>query len=120
MNICRPVKAFIFYSGYPDVCTAIIIMIIILSRQRAKCKGPQTNTAARRIFRILGYISSRIFETAPEKGQEYSHRNPARARFVVTAVRILIGVLLSWLVSSSSSVRELTCHGVGRWEGASM
>ena len=28
--VCRPAKAFIFYSGYPDVCTAIIIIIIII------------------------------------------------------------------------------------------
>ena len=30
--ICLPAKAFIFYSGHPDICTAIttIIMIIII------------------------------------------------------------------------------------------
>ena len=26
VTVCRPAKAFIFYSGHPDVCTAIIIM----------------------------------------------------------------------------------------------
>ena len=26
--VCRLAKAFIFYSGHPDVCTAIIIIII--------------------------------------------------------------------------------------------
>ena len=27
VTVCRPAKAFIFYSGHPDVCTAIIIMV---------------------------------------------------------------------------------------------
>ena len=27
VTVCRPYKAFIFYSGHPDVCTAIIIMV---------------------------------------------------------------------------------------------
>ena len=30
VTVCRPAKAFIFYSGHPDVCTAIIIIIIII------------------------------------------------------------------------------------------
>ena len=30
VKVCRPAKAFIFYSGHPDVCTAIIITIIII------------------------------------------------------------------------------------------
>ena len=33
-------------------------------------------------------ISSRIFENVPQKGLEYSHRNLAIARFLVTVVRI--------------------------------
>ena len=46
-------------------------------------------------------ISTRIFFT--QKGLEYSHRNlDAIARFLVTAVRIFIGGLLSCLVSLSS------------------
>ena len=36
------------------------------------------------------------------------------ARFLVAAVRKNIGGLLSWLVSLSSSVPELTCHGLER------
>ena len=27
VTVCRPAKAFIFYSGHPDVCTAIIIIM---------------------------------------------------------------------------------------------
>ena len=61
--------------------------------------------------------SSRIFENKPQNGSEYSHRNLAIARFLVTAVRKNIGGLLSWLVSLSSSVPELTRHGC---KGASM
>ena len=30
VTVCRPAKAFIFYSGHPDVCTAIIIIIIMI------------------------------------------------------------------------------------------
>ena len=40
----------------------------------------------------------------PQNGPEYSNRNLAIARFLVTAVRKNIGGLLSWLVSLSSSV----------------
>ena len=28
VTVCRPAKAFNFYSGHPDVCAAIIIIII--------------------------------------------------------------------------------------------
>ena len=59
-------------------------------------------------------MSSRIFEDIPQNGPEYSHWNLATARFLVTAVRKNIGGLLSWLVSLSSSVPELTRHGLGR------
>ena len=45
------------------------------------------------------YMSSRGFENIPQNGSEYSHRNLAIARFLVTAVRKNIGGLLSWLVS---------------------
>ena len=55
-----------------------------------------------------------MFENVPPKGPEYLHRNLEIARFLVAAVRIFIGGLLSWLVSSLGSVPELTCHGVGR------
>ena len=41
-------------------------------------------------------------------------QNIRKARFLVTAVRIHIGGLLSWLVSLSSSVPALTRHEVGR------
>ena len=54
------------------------------------------------------------FENIPQNGPEYSHRNLVIARFLVTAVRIDIGGLLSWLVSLSSSVPELTRHGLRR------
>ena len=27
VTVCRPAKAFIFYSGHPNVCTAIIIIV---------------------------------------------------------------------------------------------
>ena len=30
VTVCRPAKAFIFYAGHPDVCTAIIIIIAII------------------------------------------------------------------------------------------
>ena len=59
-------------------------------------------------------ISSRIFENIPQNGPEFSHRILAIARFLVTAVRKNIGDLLSWLVSLSSSVPELTRHGLER------
>ena len=55
-----------------------------------------------------------MFENIPQNGPEYSHRNLAIARFLITAVRKNIGGLLSWLVSFSSSVPELTGHGLGR------
>ena len=62
--------------------------------------------------KISTYISSRISEN--KNGPEYSHRNLAIARFLVTAVRKNIGGLLSWLVSLSSSVAELTRLGLER------
>ena len=55
-----------------------------------------------------------MFENIPQNGLEYSHRNLAIARFLVTAVRKNIAGLLFWLVSFSSSVPELTRHGLGR------
>ena len=64
--------------------------------------------------RKFGYISSRILENIPQNGPEHSHRNLAIARFLVTAVRKNIGGSLSWLVSLSSSVPELTRRGLGR------
>ena len=64
--------------------------------------------------RKFGYISSRSFENIPQNGPEHSHRNQAIARFLVTAVRKNIGGLLSCLVSLSSSLPELTRHGLGR------
>ena len=60
---------------------------------------------------LLG--KDRIFRQH-QNGPKYSHRNLAIARFQVTAVRKNIGGLLSWLVSLSSSVPELTRHGLGR------
>ena len=29
VTVCHPAKAFIFYSGHPDVCTAIIDIIMV-------------------------------------------------------------------------------------------
>ena len=52
-------------------------------------------------------ISGRIFENAPQrpqKGQEYSHRNLAKARFLVTVARIYIlglAVLVGLIVKLS-------------------
>ena len=66
------------------------------------------------VTHCLEDISSRIFENIPRNGPEYSHRNLAIARFLVTAVRKNISGLLSWLVSLSSSVPELTRHGLER------
>ena len=43
------------------------------------------------------YISRRIFENIPQNGPEYSHRNLAIARILVTAVRKNVWGLLSWL-----------------------
>ena len=63
-------------------------------------------------FDIEQCVSSRIFENIPQNGPEYSHRNLAIARVLVTAVTKNIGGLLSWLVSLSSSVPELTRHGL--------
>ena len=60
------------------------------------------------------HISSRIFENIPQNGPEYSYRKLAIASFLVAAVRKNIGGLLSWLVSLSSSVPELTRHGLER------
>ena len=84
VTVCRPAKAFKFYSGHPDVCSAIYI-----------------------------YISSRSFENIPQNGPEYSYRNLALARFLVTVVRKNIGGLLSWLVSLSSSVTIANSPWVG-------
>ena len=66
------------------------------------------------MIKISTYISSRIFENIPQKGPEYSHRNLAIARFLVTAVRKNIRGFLSLLVSLSSLVPELTRHGLER------
>ena len=60
------------------------------------------------------FKSSRIFENIPQNGPEYPHRNLTIAMFLVTVVKKNIGGLLSWLVSLSSSVPELTRHGLGR------
>ena len=60
------------------------------------------------------YIYLAEFLKTLQNGPEYSHRNLAIARFLVTAVRKNIGGLLSWLVSLSSSVPELTRHRLGR------
>ena len=62
----------------------------------------------------LFIISSRIFENIPQNWPEYPNRNLAIARCLVTAVRINIEGLPPWLVSLSSSVLELTWHGLGR------
>ena len=64
-------------------------------------------------FRVLKEIYLAEFLKTPQNGPEYSHRNLAIARVLVTAVRKDIGGLLSWLVSLSSSVPELTRHGLG-------
>ena len=49
-----------------------------------------------------------------QNGPEYWHRDLAIARFLVSAVRKIIGSLLSWSVSLSSSVAELTRLGLER------
>ena len=54
------------------------------------------NECDRRYLLFFG-CTSRIFENIPQNGPEYSHRNLAIARFLVTAVRKNIGGLLSWL-----------------------
>ena len=33
VTVCRPAKAFIFYSGHPDVCTAIIIESVSIDNE---------------------------------------------------------------------------------------
>ena len=66
------------------------------------------------VIYIYIYICSRIFENIPQNGPEYSHRKLAIASFLVTAVRKNKGSLLSWLVSLSGSVPELTRHGLER------
>ena len=43
-------------------------------------------------------MSSRIFDNIPQNGPEYSHRNLAIARFLVTAVRKNVGGLHAVLV----------------------
>ena len=58
-------------------------------------------------------ISSRIFENIPQNGPEFSYRNLALARFLVTVARKNIGGLLSWLVSLSSSVTIANSPWVG-------
>ena len=35
VTVCRPAKALIFYSGHADVCTAIIIIMIIIKQKKA-------------------------------------------------------------------------------------
>ena len=62
---------------------------------------------------IYIYIYSRIFENIPQNGPEFSYRNLALARFLVTVVRKNIGGLLSWLVSLSSSVTIANSPWVG-------
>ena len=73
-----------------------------------------TMVITQNVMRTNIYISSRIFENIPQNGPEYSHRKLAIASFLVTAVRKNIGGLLSWLVSLTSSVPELTRHGLER------
>ena len=41
VTVCRPAKAFIFYSGHPDVCTAIIIIMIMIIMAGNK-RSPQS------------------------------------------------------------------------------
>ena len=36
VTVCRPVKAFIFYSGHHDVCTAIIIIMNLNGHKNSK------------------------------------------------------------------------------------
>ena len=55
-----------------------------------------------------------MFENIPENAPEYSHTKLVIASFLVTAVTKSIGGLLSCLVSLSSSVPELTRHGLER------
>ena len=108
--------------------TKIICTIVLWGKVSLKCQPslPPDPWGVRRgetMSLLLGlpftssvatYTSSWIFENIPQNGPEYSHRNLAIARFLVTAVRKNIGGLLSWLVSLSSSVPELTRHGLGR------
>ena len=55
-----------------------------------------------------------FLKTYLKNAPEYSHRKLAIASFLVTALRKNIGGLLSCLVSLSSSVPELTRHGLER------
>ena len=64
--------------------------------------------------RISRQHLAEFFKNVSQNGPEYSHINLAIARFLVTAVRKNIGGLLSWLVSLSNSVPELTRHGLER------
>ena len=67
------------------------------------------------MYTIVGFhLTSLKFKLKNYRSYGLSHRNLAIAGFLVTAVRKNIGGLLSWLVSFSSSVLELTRHGLGR------
>ena len=85
--------------------------VSFLNRLTANDRGSEP-----RFGRLHTYLhtSSRIFENILQNGPEYSYRNLAIARFPVTAMRKNIGGLLSWLVSLSNSVPELTRYGLGR------
>ena len=64
---------------------------------------PQSPAPYSFITIFYSFISSRIFENVLlEKAQN------------IRTLRIFVGSLLSWLVSSSNSVPEVTCHGIGR------
>ena len=58
VTVCRPVKAFIFYSGHPDVCTAIIIIMNLNghknSNKNVKNLVPSVSS--------IGHIELTIFE----------------------------------------------------------
>ena len=43
VTVCRPAKAFIFYSGHPDVCTAIITWCYIHWQLCGKCGLERAN-----------------------------------------------------------------------------
>ena len=81
----------------------------MFSRQIFICGGPAPlplpQSPAPYSFTTIFYsfISSRIFDNVLlEKAQN------------IRTLRIFVGSLLSWLVSSSNSVPEVTCHGIGR------
>ena len=65
VTVCRPAKAFIFDSRHPDVCTAIIIIIVATSRPTSFFKGDVTERFATTIFSATQRCNEHLCDIVP-------------------------------------------------------